>query len=162
MANHTFAERLKEALNNKQMKQIDLVRCAQERGVKLGKSHVSQYLSGKTIPRAEILHFISGVLDVTEEWLMGNGDAENIMDLEVMTPEAEKHPEDLDGSSEKGAEGMEQTVEEERKVREFKKSSKLDNVLYDVRGPVVEEANRMEAAGTQVLKLNIGNPAPFG
>ena len=47
-------------------------------------------------------------------------------------------------------------------MREFKKSSKLDNVLYDVRGPVVEEANRMEACGTQVLKLNIGNPAPFG
>ena len=162
MANHTFAERLKEALNNKQMKQVDLVRCAQKQGVKLGKSHVSQYLSGKTIPRAEILHFISGVLDVTEEWLMGNGDTEKRMDPEVMTPEAEKHPEDLDGSSEKGAEGMEQTVEEGRKVREFKKSSKLDNVLYDVRGPVVEEASRMEAAGTQVLKLNIGNPAPFG
>ncbi|MBO5093961.1 MAG: aminotransferase class I/II-fold pyridoxal phosphate-dependent enzyme [Lachnospiraceae bacterium] len=47
-------------------------------------------------------------------------------------------------------------------MREFKKSSKLDNVLYDVRGPVVDEAARMEAAGTQVLKLNIGNPAPFG
>ena len=47
-------------------------------------------------------------------------------------------------------------------MREFKKSSKLDNVLYDVRGPVVEEAARMEAAGTHILKLNIGNPAPFG
>ena len=51
---------------------------------------------------------------------------------------------------------------EEAQVREFKKSSKLNNVLYDVRGPVVEEAARMENAGTQVLKLNIGNPAPFG
>lgn len=47
-------------------------------------------------------------------------------------------------------------------MREFKKSSKLDNVLYDVRGPVVDEATRMEEAGTHVLKLNIGNPAPFG
>ena len=44
----------------------------------------------------------------------------------------------------------------------FKKSSKLDNVLYDVRGPVVDEAARMEERGTHVLKLNIGNPAPFG
>ena len=44
-------------------------------------------------------------------------------------------------------------------MREFKKSTKLDNVLYDVRGPVVEEAFRMEEAGTQILKLNIGNPA---
>ena len=47
-------------------------------------------------------------------------------------------------------------------MREFGKSRKLDNVLYDVRGPVVEEANRMESTGTSVLKLNIGNPAPFG
>lgn len=44
----------------------------------------------------------------------------------------------------------------------FKKSSKLDNVLYDVRGPVLEEATRMEEAGSKILKLNIGNPAPFG
>lgn len=47
-------------------------------------------------------------------------------------------------------------------MREFKKSSKLDNVLYDVRGPVVEEAAKMETRGMHVLKLNIGNPAPFG
>lgn len=44
----------------------------------------------------------------------------------------------------------------------FSKSSKLDNVLYDVRGPVVDEAERMEEQGLHVLKLNIGNPAPFG
>ena len=47
-------------------------------------------------------------------------------------------------------------------MREFKKSTKLDNVLYDVRGPVVDEAAKMEANGMSVLKLNIGNPAPFG
>lgn len=47
-------------------------------------------------------------------------------------------------------------------MRSFEKSSKLDNVLYDVRGPVVDEAARMEEAGMKILKLNIGNPAPFG
>ena len=47
-------------------------------------------------------------------------------------------------------------------MRTFAKSNKLDNVLYDVRGPVVDEAARMEEAGLKVLKLNIGNPAPFG
>lgn len=47
-------------------------------------------------------------------------------------------------------------------MRTFKKSTKLENVLYDVRGPVVDEANRMKAHGMHVLKLNIGNPAPFG
>lgn len=47
-------------------------------------------------------------------------------------------------------------------MRTFEKSSKLDNVLYDVRGPVVDEAARMEEQGLKILKLNIGNPAPFG
>ncbi|MEE0955656.1 MAG: aminotransferase class I/II-fold pyridoxal phosphate-dependent enzyme [Eubacterium sp.] len=47
-------------------------------------------------------------------------------------------------------------------MRSFNKSSKLDNVLYDVRGPVVAEAARMEEEGKHILKLNIGNPAAFG
>jgi alanine-synthesizing transaminase len=47
-------------------------------------------------------------------------------------------------------------------MRTFNKATKLENVLYDVRGPVVDEANRMEEMGMNVLKLNIGNPAPFG
>jgi alanine-synthesizing transaminase len=47
-------------------------------------------------------------------------------------------------------------------MRTFEKSKKLDNVCYDVRGPVVEEANRMMAKHIDILKLNIGNPAPFG
>ncbi|MDR1932034.1 MAG: pyridoxal phosphate-dependent aminotransferase [Spirochaetales bacterium] len=47
-------------------------------------------------------------------------------------------------------------------MREFKKSHKLDNVCYDIRGPVLEQAKRMEEEGFQILKLNIGNPAPFG
>ena len=47
-------------------------------------------------------------------------------------------------------------------MREFTKSTKLDNVCYDVRGPVVDEANRMIEDGVDILRLNIGNPAPFG
>lgn len=47
-------------------------------------------------------------------------------------------------------------------MRQFEKSHKLDNVCYDVRGPVVDEANRMIENNIDILKLNIGNPAPFG
>ncbi|MGY3766423.1 pyridoxal phosphate-dependent aminotransferase [Vagococcus vulneris] len=47
-------------------------------------------------------------------------------------------------------------------MKHFKKSSKLDYVSYDVRGPVLEEADRMESQGIHVLKLNTGNPAAFG
>ena len=47
-------------------------------------------------------------------------------------------------------------------MRKFEKSVKLNNVCYDIRGPVMDEANRMVRNGEKVLKLNIGNPAPFG
>ncbi len=47
-------------------------------------------------------------------------------------------------------------------MRKLAKSTRLDNVCYDIRGPVMDEANRMISAGIDVLKLNIGNPAPFG
>lgn len=47
-------------------------------------------------------------------------------------------------------------------MRNFEKSSKLDGVSYDVRGPVLEEAERMQEEGIRILKLNTGNPAPFG
>ena len=46
--------------------------------------------------------------------------------------------------------------------RNYEQSKKLDNVCYDIRGPVMDEAMRMEARGANILKLNIGNPAPFG
>jgi alanine-synthesizing transaminase len=46
-------------------------------------------------------------------------------------------------------------------MNKIKKSSKLDNVCYDIRGEVAREAKRLEDEGHRILKLNIGNPAPF-
>ncbi|MGI0117656.1 pyridoxal phosphate-dependent aminotransferase [Zooshikella sp. RANM57] len=47
-------------------------------------------------------------------------------------------------------------------MQEINKSLKLSNVCYDIRGPVLAEAKRLEEEGHRVLKLNIGNPSPFG
>ncbi|GAB3653048.1 pyridoxal phosphate-dependent aminotransferase [Nocardioides korecus] len=47
-------------------------------------------------------------------------------------------------------------------MRPIVQSKKLQNVRYDVRGPILVEAQRLEAEGHKILKLNIGNPAPFG
>jgi alanine-synthesizing transaminase len=44
----------------------------------------------------------------------------------------------------------------------IKQSDKLSNVCYDIRGPVLEHAKRLEEDGHRILKLNIGNPAAFG
>lgn len=154
MTNETFSDRLKLAMQAKQFKQVDLIRAAQRRGVKLGKSHVSQYVSGKTVPRSDILHFLADVLQVDPDWLLAKDSTVNYTADTVSDP--------AESFSDPSAASLSQTKTGGSPMREFKKSSKLDNVLYDVRGPVVEEANCMEACGTQVLKLNIGNPAPFG
>ena len=162
MSKENFALRLKASMAQQGKKQVDLIRAASEQGVKLGKSHISQYVSGKTLPRPDILHFLADTLQVDENWLRGD----------------ESSSETASSTGSAGADGgnapagnpkqnsqinfRNNTITGERQMRTFKKSSKLDNVLYDVRGPVVDEAARMEESGTQILKLNIGNPAPFG
>lgn len=47
-------------------------------------------------------------------------------------------------------------------MQNIEKSKKLEGVCYDIRGPILEHANRLEEEGHRILKLNIGNPAPFG
>ena len=126
---------MKYAMKSKGYKQVDLLKRADMEGIKLGKSQVSQYVSGDAIPRRTIGEFLAKALDVDADWLYGTDKEKKII--------------------------TEKNVLGDSSMRVFHKSNKLDNVLYDVRGPVVEEANRMEAMGTRVLKLNIGNPAPF-
>ena len=169
----TFAERLQDAMRQRGFKQVDLVREADKYGVKLGKSHMSQYVSGKTVPRAEILRFLANCLQVDADWLLtGEGDSRMVEENtihnvgEKNTARKAEDRECAEGKIEGKVSRKGSTQNRVKSggsiMREFMKSSKLDNVLYDVRGPVVEEAARMENAGTQVLKLNIGNPAPFG
>ncbi|MDJ0395282.1 pyridoxal phosphate-dependent aminotransferase [Rhodococcus sp. G-MC3] len=55
-----------------------------------------------------------------------------------------------------------QTDHQRTKHRTLQQSTKLQNVLYEIRGPVHRHAARLEAEGHRILKLNIGNPAPFG
>lgn len=192
-----FSERLKAAMKKQNLKQIDLVRAAQVQGIKLGKSHVSQYVSGKTVPRTDILLFLAKTLQVEEEWLIGVSNVESDTEISASNRNILDTNKTILGNSNKensaaltmSAKRQKSSIfeaeiisdinkniqttsaatisrnisnKEGKKMREFKKSSKLDNVLYDVRGPVVDEATRMEEAGTHVLKLNIGNPAPFG
>ena len=142
MEQSQFSERLRQAMGKAHLKQADLVRMAAERGEKLGKSQLSQYVSGKVTPRREALGTLAGLLGVPAEWLAGQ------QDVAAAKPRVQVQ--------------VQVYTERERTMREFKKSSKLDHVLYDVRGPVVDEAARMEAEGERILKLNIGNPAPFG
>ncbi len=47
-------------------------------------------------------------------------------------------------------------------MRPILKSNKLDDVCYEIRGPAVEKCRQMEEDGHKIIKLNIGNLAPFG
>ena len=182
MPKESFADRLRAAMEKQNMKQVDLVRAAASAGVKLGKSHVSQYVSGKTVPRTDILNFLAQTLHTDSEWLLGHDQDSTFSEFSTagfqadarkksafsqtaesaVAPPASSAAYSEPSRSESGSAGTNTYSTGGITMREFKKSSKLDNVLYDVRGPVVEEAGRMEEAGTHVLKLNIGNPAPFG
>ncbi|WP_084522297.1 aminotransferase class I/II-fold pyridoxal phosphate-dependent enzyme [Atopobium fossor] len=185
----TFATRLKQAMLNKSLKQVDLIRMAADKGVKLGKSQLSQYVSGKTFPRQETLDFLARELEVSSSWLeygtpMGitsfnskpsgaSVTSQSISPIVQVNGDSSslENTNSSDNSNIQRRTTKQHTVltvlqqsgpSEAPIMREFKKSTKLDNVLYDVRGPVVDEANRMEDQGIHVLKLNIGNPAPFG
>ena len=192
IAYELFASRLKESMNHQQMKPIDLLHLAEEQNLKLGKSHISQYVNGKTMPRAEILQFLSDALHVDADWLSGRTSSSQDLSSEKLNSGSTKlssefnfdpHPDTANGSSAAGSvqspafSKRSDSVQKKSSSRQdgsdfsapsasqptlFKKSSKLNNVLYDVRGPVVDEAERMESSGVQILKLNIGNPAPFG
>ncbi len=162
------------------LKQASLISTAASKGIRLGKSQVSQYVSGKTVPRPDTMAALAEILGVSPEWLAqgtgaarpttcssspatagpepGNKNAGRAPNPTNPSPS----PSDAPASAAEAVIESKPTTQGSAPMRQFKKSSKLDNVLYDVRGPVVDEAARMERQGTRILKLNIGNPAPFG
>lgn len=144
-----FSKRLKDIMEEKHLKQVDVINLVnpigEKYGIHIGKSHMSQYCSGKTVPRADILNILARALNVNQLWLQGEDVPKETENSDLPTKKTNRN-----------------YVIGENGMREFKKSYKLNDVLYDVRGPVVDEANRMIDSGMHVLKLNIGNPAPFG
>ncbi len=217
-----FAASLRHAMDKRGFKQADLIRMAADRGSKLGKSQVSQYVSGKTLPRRAVVQLLADILEIEPFELTGENRAAEYEPMPAPAtadaaaapampapatadgaatpddaampapatadgavapaapaftpfspatpapperaearpaaafPESRPRIDDPNTSSHPEGNTMSDTI------RTFKKSSKLDNVLYDVRGPVVDEAARLESEGAHILKLNIGNPAPFG
>ena len=207
-----FASCLRHAMDGRGLKQADLIRMAADRGSKLGKSQVSQYVSGKTLPRRAVVQLLADILEIEPFELTGESWAAEYESTPAPAPVARTKsaapaalapavPDDaatpasaapttsafissgpamsdppgrakarpaaafpelrtFAGRSTSSSHSEGNIMSEN--TRTFKKSSKLDNVLYDVRGPVVDEAARLESEGAHILKLNIGNPAPFG
>lgn len=213
-----FASCLRHAMDGRGLKQADLIRMAADRGSKLGKSQVSQYVSGKTLPRRAVIQLLADILEIEPFELTGENRAAEFESTPAPAPVARTKsaaPAALAPATADGAPALAPATPDgavapatsaftpsspamsdppgraearpaaafpeprtfadrstssshsegnimSENIRTFKKSSKLDNVLYDVRGPVVDEAARLESEGAHILKLNIGNPAPFG
>ena len=165
MPSNEFSTRLKQAMSEAGMNQADVIHSAAQHDKKLGKSQVSQYVSGKTTPRRDVMELLARILDVDAAWLSGNTQTRS-----AQTHSPTRAPERLATASSTKLNQNNSTITGQTPVcktpapeqtprsatmREFKKSSKLDNVLYDVRGPVVDEAARLEKEGQRILKLNI-------
>ena len=87
-----FALRLKEAMQKKAFKQVDLLNAAAESGKKLGKSQLSQYVSGKTIPRPDVADMLAALLDVDPDWLLSGINSETESSNVLVQPNKELNP----------------------------------------------------------------------
>ena len=71
----TTSERLRQLMSERNLRQVDILNLSQkyqkELGIKMGKSALSQYISGKSVPDQNKLVLLGRTLDVSETWLMG-------------------------------------------------------------------------------------------
>lgn len=171
----SVAARLGYIMKQRGLKQVDVLNLTkpycEKYHVKLAKNYLSQYCNGKNEPGKDILNVLSLALDVNPLWLQGFDVPQTSTDMTGSDNITAENVESNDTNTafninvNNGSLANNNNLTQNggyTKMKSFKKSSKLDNVLYDVRGPVLDEANRMEAEGSKILKLNIGNPAPFG
>lgn len=76
-----FAASLRHAMDKRGFKQADLIRMAADRGSKLGKSQVSQYVSGKTLPRRAVVQLLADILEIEPFELTGENRAAEYLSL---------------------------------------------------------------------------------
>ena len=168
----TQAERLVQLRRDKGMTAEQLAQAMTAAGAKVSRGAISNWERGTNGIVSSKLPTLARILGCSEGYLL-RGDLQNDMDSvansnqpinsynttnihnknETPTPQnvsptftANLQPNPISGHS----------------MNPIKKSDKLQNVCYDIRGPLLQTANKMEAEGKRILKLNIGNPAPFG
>lgn len=114
-----------------------------QEGAKVSRAAITNWEGGKNGIVSSKLPILAKILNTTESYLLtGNHPNQSQTTLHVAP-----------------ATVLDTTMSN---VKPLKKSSKLNNVCYDIRGELLQTANRMEAEGQRIIKLNIGNPAPFG
>ena len=168
----TQAERLVQLRRDKGMTAEQLAQAMTAAGAKVSRGAISNWERGTNGIVSSKLPTLARILGCSEGYLL-RGDLQNDMDS-VANSNQSINSYNTTNNHNKNETPRQQSVTHTstanlqpnpisgHSMNPIKKSDKLQNVCYDIRGPLLQTANKMEAEGKRILKLNIGNPAPFG
>lgn len=168
----TQAERLVQLRRDKGMTAEQLAQAMTAAGAKVSRGAISNWERGTNGIVSSKLPTLARILGCSEGYLL-RGDLQNDMDSvsnsnqpinsynKTNTHNKNETPRQQNVAPTSTANSQPNPISG-HSMNPIKKSDKLQNVCYDIRGPLLQTANKMEAEGKRILKLNIGNPAPFG
>lgn len=170
------AKRLVELRRDKGMTAEQLAQAMTKAGAKVSRGAISNWERGTNGIVSSKLPTLANILGCTEGYLLrGDPISQNIQNNSSKTdnPREDSSLKDesikasLDKNNTKDTTTLNVSnpsndTTDGTAMNALKKSDKLQNVCYDIRGPLLKTANKMEAEGQRILKLNVGNPAPFG
>lgn len=170
------AERLVQLRRDKGLTAEQLAQAMTKAGAKVSRGAISNWERGINGIVSSKLPTLAQILGCTEGYLLrGDNDSDvhkpspQTIDQSTPSSDYDNQSQQLDTHSNSYTTDQNKTSQnkkpqdtEDTPMTELKKSEKLQNVCYDIRGPLLKTANKMEAEGQRILKLNVGNPAPFG
>ena len=168
----TQAERLVQLRRDKGMTAEQLAQAMTAAGAKVSRGAISNWERGTNGIVSSKLPTLARILGCSEGYLL-RGDLQNDMDSVANSnqPIISDNKTNIHNKNETPRQqsvthtstaNLQPNPMSGHSMNPIKKSDKLQNVCYDIRGPLLQTANKMEAEGKRILKLNIGNPAPFG
>nr|WP_227675968.1 aminotransferase class I/II-fold pyridoxal phosphate-dependent enzyme [Psychrobacter sp. NC44] len=176
----TQAERLVQLRRDKGLTAEQLAQAMTAAGAKVSRGAISNWERGTNGIVSSKLPTLAHILGCSEGYLL-RGELKNDSDNnKEVSKSAHSHNKNSQNTSSAQADKMRDSQTNQtattptidtnsqnnpmsgHTMNTIKKSDKLQNVCYDIRGPLLQTANKMEAEGKRILKLNVGNPAPFG
>lgn len=151
------AERLVQLRRDKGMTAEQLAQAMTQAGAKVSRGAISNWERGTNGIVSSKLPTLARILGCSEGYLL-RGDITN--DNSHKTVDASTDKQTL--TTDHNQDSKNKTTMGSNTMASLKKSTKLQNVCYDIRGPLLKAATQMEAEGQRIIKLNVGNPAPFG
>ena len=156
------AARLVQLRRDKGMTAEQLAVAMTAAGAKVSRGAISNWERGTNGIVSSRLPTLARILGCSEGYLLrGDDDSEKAhVTLNSAEPKTTDNPQPLPTNSSQNHKIDDTAMT--TTPRTLKKSDKLQNVCYDIRGPLLKMATQMEAEGQRIIKLNVGNPAPFG